>query len=45
VQELIKARGLTSEFAEALNSYVQEKFLELCSAVEQARRTNESKEQ
>ena len=37
VQELIKARGLTAEFAEKLNPYVREKFLELCRAVEQAR--------
>src|SRR3954471_11482144 len=44
VQELIKARGLSSDFAEALNPYVREKFLELCRAVEQARRTDESKE-
>jgi hypothetical protein len=37
VQELIKVRGLTSEFAEQLNPYVREKFLELCRAVELAR--------
>jgi hypothetical protein len=37
VQELIKARGLTSEFAEALNPYVREQYLQLCGAVEQAR--------
>ena len=37
VQELIKLRGLTSDFAESLNPYVREKFLELCCAVEQAR--------
>ena len=37
VQELIKVRGLTSEFAAALNPYVREQYLHLCSAVEQAR--------
>ena len=37
VQELIKIRGLTSEFAAALNPYVQEQYLLLCRAVEQAR--------
>src|SRR5205807_4688330 len=30
VQELIKVRGLTSEFADSLNPYVRGKFLELC---------------
>jgi hypothetical protein len=45
VQELIKIRGLTSDFAEALNPYVREKFLELCRAVEHARQANEIKEQ
>ncbi|HEX8846824.1 MAG TPA: nucleotidyl transferase AbiEii/AbiGii toxin family protein, partial [Pyrinomonadaceae bacterium] len=45
VQELIKARGLTAEFAAALNPYVREKYLELCRAVEQARQANEIKEQ
>jgi Nucleotidyl transferase of unknown function (DUF2204) len=38
VQELIKVRGLTSEFADSLNPYVRGKFLELCRAVEQTRR-------
>lgn len=38
VQELIKVRGLTSEFAEALNPYVREQYLQLYSAVEKARR-------
>jgi hypothetical protein len=33
VQELIKIRGLSSEFAEKLNPYVREKFLELLAAV------------
>ena len=37
VQELIKIRGLTSEFAAELNPYVREQYLQLCSAVEQAR--------
>lgn len=40
VQELIKLRGLTSDFAESLNPYVREKFLELSRAVEQARRNS-----
>ena len=38
VQELIKARGLSAEFAEELNPYVREQYLRLWSAVEQARR-------
>jgi hypothetical protein len=37
VQELIKARGLASDFAATLNPYVRDKFLELCRAVEQTR--------
>ena len=45
VQELIKVRGLPAEFADELNPYVREKFLELWRAVEQARQTNEIKEQ
>lgn len=44
VQELIKARGLTSEFAEKLNPYVRKKFLELCRAIEHARQANEIEE-
>jgi Nucleotidyl transferase AbiEii toxin, Type IV TA system len=44
VQELIKARGITSDFAQALNPYVREKFLELYRAVEQAGHTNDIKE-
>ena len=44
VQELIKARGLTADFAEKLNPYVREKFLELWRAVEQARQANVIKE-
>ncbi len=34
IQELIKFRGLTSEFAERLNPYVQDKYLELLKAVQ-----------
>ena len=37
VQELIKTRSLTSEFANLLDPYVRAKFLELYQAVEQAR--------
>jgi hypothetical protein len=40
VQELIKVRGLTSEFAAQLNPYVQEQFLTLLRAVERARRNS-----
>lgn len=42
VQELIKIRGLTSDFAERLNPYVREQYLELCRAVEQVRQISES---
>lgn len=45
VQELVKFRGLTSDFAARLNPYVQENFLELCRAVEQAKEATEIKEQ
>jgi hypothetical protein len=38
VQELIKARGLSADFAEALNPYVREEYLRLWRAVEQGRR-------
>jgi hypothetical protein len=38
VQELIKVRGLTADFAERLNPYVREQFLKLYHAVEQAKR-------
>ena len=39
VQELIKARGLTADFAGRLDPYVREKYLELCaSVVRQGRR-------
>jgi hypothetical protein len=37
VQELIKVRGLTSEFAEALNPYVREQYSQLYRAIEKAR--------
>lgn len=37
VQELIKVRGLSSEFADKLNPYVREKFLELMEAVQRGR--------
>jgi len=36
VQELIKARGLSSDFAEELNPYVREQYLKLWEAVAQA---------
>lgn len=35
VQELIKVRGLQSEFAERLDPYVREQFVELAEAVKQ----------
>lgn len=44
VQELIKVRGLTADFAATLNPYVRDKFLELYSAVEDARQANDIKE-
>jgi hypothetical protein len=34
VQELIKIRALQKDFAERLNPYVRDKFLELCESVE-----------
>jgi hypothetical protein len=37
IQELIKVRHLTSAFAERLNPYVQEQYLKLWRAVEQAK--------
>jgi hypothetical protein len=40
VQELIKLRGLTADFAERLNPYVRAQFLTLCRAVEQAKLKN-----
>ena len=36
VQELIKVRGLQPEFAERLDPYVREKFVELAEAVKQS---------
>jgi len=33
VQELIKVRRLSNEFAERLNPYVRERYLELSNAV------------
>ena len=44
VQELIKIRGLSSDFAEQLNPYVREKYFELLAAVERGR-SNDIKEQ
>lgn len=44
VQELIKLRGLTSDFALRLNPYVREKYLELAIAVEHARQEHDIKE-
>ena len=38
VQELIKARNLSGEFAERLNPYVRQKFLELLEGVSKSRR-------
>jgi hypothetical protein len=40
VQELIKARGLSSDFAEELNPYVREQYLKLWEAVEQGKQSN-----
>ena len=40
VQELIKIRGLSRPFAEKLNPYVREKYLELFAAVELGRNNN-----
>ena len=40
VQELIKIRGLSSEFAETLNPYVRKKFLELLEAVQRGGRND-----
>ncbi|HEX8128705.1 MAG TPA: nucleotidyl transferase AbiEii/AbiGii toxin family protein [Pyrinomonadaceae bacterium] len=40
VQELIKVRGLASDFAEKLNPYVREQFLILLRAVERARQNS-----
>ncbi|MBA3321476.1 MAG: hypothetical protein H0T45_08545 [Pyrinomonadaceae bacterium] len=38
VQELIKVRKLTSDFAERLDPYVRDQYLKLCRAVEQSGR-------
>lgn len=40
VQELIKLRGLSSTFAEKLNPYVRENFLELMQAVQRGSRND-----
>ena len=40
VQEMIKIRSLDGEFADKLNPYVREKFLELFAAVERGRNNN-----
>ena len=44
VQELIKVRGLASEFAARLNPYVREQFLTLGRAVEGARQNSRADE-
>ena len=44
VQELIKLRSLSAEFAERLNPYVREKYLELLNAVKRGRRENSFEE-
>ena len=41
VQELIKIRELTSDFAKQLHPYVREQYLLLCEAVERARQNEE----
>ena len=40
VQELIKLRSLSAEFAERLNPYVREKYLELLDAVKRGKEKN-----
>jgi hypothetical protein len=40
VQELIKIRSLSSEFADKLNPYVREEFLKLLDAVQRGSRNN-----
>lgn len=42
VQELIKLRGLGSEFSERINPYVKDKYLELWDAVARAGKVEES---
>ena len=44
VQELIKIKGLTAEFANRLDDYVRPKFLELYDAVERGRQRDEELE-
>ena len=44
VQELIKLRSLSAEFAERINPYVREKYLELLNAVKRGRRENSFEE-
>lgn len=41
VQELIKVRGLTSKFAESLDPYVRDQFLQLYIAVQKGRRDSQ----
>jgi hypothetical protein len=41
VQELIKIRGLTNEFAESLDPYVRNKYLELLAATQSGNRFQE----
>lgn len=45
VQELIKLRSLSDEFAERLNPYVREKYLELLNAVKRGKEENVFEEQ
>ena len=40
VQELIKIRSLSDEFAERLNPYVRDKYLELLNAVKRGKEKN-----
>jgi len=44
VQELIKVRSLSSEFAERLNPYVRDKYLELLNAVKRGKEENHFEE-
>lgn len=44
VQELIKLRSLSDEFAERLNPYVREKYLELLNAVKRGKEENHFEE-
>ena len=45
VQELIKLRSLSAEFAERLDPYVREKYLELLNAVKRGKETSVFEEQ